>query len=71
MEPSEFRRLQALARKRKTSVADLIRQAVREAYLRPQPDRGAIVDAILGMRIAMPDWASLKDDVERGHAGLP
>jgi hypothetical protein len=71
MEPDEFRRLQALARKRKTSVADLIRQAVREAYLRPQPDRGPIVDAILGMRIAMPDWASLRDDVERGHAGLP
>ena len=36
MEPEEFRRLQALARERRTSVANLIRSAVRDTYLAPQ-----------------------------------
>ena len=43
MEPEEFKRLQRLARRRKTSVADLIRSAVRQAYLAPAPPSGPIV----------------------------
>ena len=71
MEPEEFRRLQSLARKRKTSVANLIRAAVRETYLAPQPERQPIVDAILRMRLTMPDWKELREELDRGHAGLP
>lgn len=70
MEPEEFRRLQALARKRKTSVANLIRSAVRDAYLVPQPDKPLIVDAILAMGLELPDWDHLRDELDRGHAGL-
>lgn len=34
MDPDEFKQLRALARRRKTSVAELIRCAVRESYLK-------------------------------------
>jgi len=70
MEPEEFRRLQALARERKTSVANLIRSAVRDAYLAPVAERGPIVEAILAMRLSMPDWERAHKEIERGHAGL-
>ena len=70
MEPEEFRRLQSLARQRKTSVANLIRSAVRETYLAPQPERRPIVDAILRMQLSVPDWNDVRDELDRGHAGL-
>ena len=70
MEPEEFRRLQSIARKRKTSVANLIRSAVRETYLAPQPERRPIVDAILRMRLSVPDWKDVREELDRGHAGL-
>lgn len=70
MEPEEFRRLQSLARKRKTSVANLIRCAVRETYFVPTPERRPIVDAILRMGLSLPDWDHLREELDRGHAGL-
>jgi predicted aminopeptidase len=70
MEPEEFRRLQALARRRKTSVAHLIREAVRETYLAAEPQKRPIVEAILAMRLALPDWESVREELDRGHAGL-
>ena len=51
MDPDEFRRLRALARRKKTSVAELIRTAVRTVYLTPPPDRKAIVEDILKMNL--------------------
>ena len=71
MEPQEFRRLQAVARRRKTSVAELIRSAVREAYLAPQPERGPIVEAILGMGLPGMGWKRARKEVEAGHADFP
>lgn len=70
MDPEEFRRLRALARQRKTSVAQLIRTAVREAYLRPEPDRKAIVRAILSMDLPAMDWKKVRKEIEAGHAGF-
>jgi len=70
MEPDEYRRLQSLARKRKTSVARLIRSAIRETYRAPQPERRPIVEAILEMKLAVPDWNDLRAELERGHADL-
>jgi len=67
MEPEEFRRLQALARERRTSVANLIRSAVREAYLAPQAEKGPIVEGILAMRLSIPDWKQARKEIERGH----
>ena len=68
MEPAEFRRLKTLARERKTSVAALIRSAVREAYLSPTADREPIVEAIAAMRLPAIDWRRAKNDEAR--AGL-
>jgi hypothetical protein len=70
MDPDEFRRLRALAERRKSSVGELIRAAVREAYLAPQPERQPIVDAILQMRLPKINWRKLKKEIEAGHAGL-
>ena len=50
MDPDEFRQLRALARRKKTSVAELIRTAVRTVYLTAPPDRKAIVEDILKMQ---------------------
>lgn len=71
MEPAEFRKLQAEARRRHTSVADLIRSAVRQVYLSAKPDRSAIVDAIAGMRLPALDWKEVKEEIEAEHADLP
>jgi hypothetical protein len=72
MEPDEFRRLRALARRNKTSVAELIRTAVREKYLTPaQPDRKALVAAIVNMNLGDMDWDKVRSEIEDAHAGLP
>lgn len=71
MEPAEFRRLRALAKERKTSVAALIRSAVRETYLSPTVERGPIVEAIAAMRLPAIDWKRAKSEIEEARAGLP
>ncbi|MGH9402338.1 MAG: CopG family transcriptional regulator [Terriglobia bacterium] len=70
MDPEEFRRLRTLARQRKTSVAQLIRTAVREAYLKTEPDRKTIVQMILDMQLPVMDWKKVRKEIEAGHAGL-
>jgi hypothetical protein len=71
MDPDEFRRLRAVARKRKTSVAELIRSAVRKVYLEEQLDRRPFVEAILSMKLPEINWKRAKKEIEAGHAGLP
>jgi len=71
MDPDEFRRLRAMARQRKTSVAELIRSAVRKVYLESQPDRGAIVEEILSMNLPQITWKEAEKEIQAGHAGLP
>jgi predicted transcriptional regulator len=70
MDPEEFRRLKALAERRHSSMAELIRSAVRQTYLAPQPDRRPIVEAILQMKLPKTDWKKVKKEIEEGHAGL-
>ncbi len=72
MDPEEFRQLRTLARRMDTSVAELIRTAVRANYLRPQrPDRALIVEAILRMKLPGMSWKRARKAIEAGHAGLP
>jgi hypothetical protein len=71
MEPEEFGRLQAEARRRHTSVAELIRSAVRGAYLSREPDRKPIVEAILHMRLPSMEWKRVKKEIEAAHADFP
>lgn len=70
MDPKEFQRLRAIARRRKTSVAELIRSAVRETYLRPQLDRKAIVREIANMNLPVIEWDEARREIEAAHAGL-
>jgi len=71
MEPAEFRKLQEVARRRRTSVAELIRSAVREVYLAPGPERRPVVEAILAMALPRIDWKRAKKEIEDGHADVP
>ncbi|PYT08502.1 MAG: hypothetical protein DMF49_04950 [Acidobacteria bacterium] len=72
MEPEEFHRLRALARRRRTSVDELVRKAVRETYLEPSPDRGPIVEEILRMDLLLDTNVFLYVPAARVHdAGRP
>jgi hypothetical protein len=70
MEPEEFKRLKAEARRRGCSVAELIRSAVRQIYLAPPPEKGHIVDAILSMQLPKMEWERAKKDIESVHENL-
>jgi hypothetical protein len=70
MEPEEYKRLKAEARRRGCSVGELVRLAVRRTYLAPSPEKGPIVDAILGMKLPRIDWKRAKKDIESGHENL-
>jgi hypothetical protein len=70
MDPDEFKQLRALARRRKTSVAELIRCAVRQAYLRAPADRRPLVEAILDLNLPRIEWKKAKKEIEAAHAGL-
>jgi len=71
MEPEDFRQLQAEARRRKTSVAELIRLAVRDAYLTCTPDRRPLVEAILNMDLPVMDWDQIRREIEEVRAHIP
>jgi hypothetical protein len=70
MEPEDFKRLKAEARRRGCSVAELIRSAVRQIYFSPGPEKGPIVNAILEMKLPATDWRFAKKDIEKGHENL-
>jgi len=72
MDPGEHRRLRELARRKKTSVGELIRTAVRERYLKAQKsDPEPIVEAILRMNLPAVSWSRARREIEDGHARLP
>ncbi|MFB3921364.1 MAG: ribbon-helix-helix protein, CopG family [Terriglobia bacterium] len=71
MNPEEFRRLRELARRKKTSVGELVRNAVRATYLKPQnSDRKAIVEAILRMNLPTISWSHARKEIEAAHARI-
>lgn len=70
MDPDEFKRLRAIARRRKTSVAELIRTAVRESYLKSPTERKPLVESILALRLPSIDWKKAKKEIEAAHASV-
>lgn len=71
MDPDEFRCLRAVARRRKTSVAELIREAVRATYLSPPPaERKSVVEAIVQMKLPGMSWKKVRKEIEASHARL-
>lgn len=69
IDAEEFRLLRALARRRKTSVAELIRYAVREFYLKAPADRKRLVEDILNLKLPKIDWRRAKKETETAHVG--
>lgn len=69
MEPDEFRRLRSLARQRKTSIAHLIRRAVRQTYFEPEEAevRKAAVERMLNMNLPVVEWPDAKKEIEAMH----
>jgi hypothetical protein len=43
---------------------------VREVHLKPEPDRNAIVEDILHMKLPAMEWEKVRKEVETGHARL-
>jgi len=68
MNADEWRRLHALARRWKTSVAELIRCAVRQSYLKMPADREPLVEDILNLRLPSINWMKAEKDIEAGHS---
>ena len=68
---NEFKQLRARAPRRKTSVAELIRYAIRVSYIKAPVDRKPLLEAILDLKLPKIDWKKGKKEIEAAHAGLP
>lgn len=69
MEPAEFRRLKGEARRRKTTLAELIRSAVRQVYFAEsdaeRTRRREAFDTILAIQLPFViDWKEAKKEIE-------
>ena len=67
MEPEEYERLRRIARERKVSVAELIRTALRDAFLSSPTKPKAALEEILALRLPVLSWEEIEDEVSRGH----
>ena len=67
MEPVEYQQLADIARDRDCSVADLVREAVREKYFTGTKDKREVVNRIAGFNLPIDeDWDVLKKEIEEG-----
>lgn len=72
MDPEEYGTLERIARAQRVSVAELIRRAVREKYLRANDGKRTAVEDLISMDLPVVDWEELEAEVEEAHdAGLP
>jgi hypothetical protein len=70
MEPEEYARLETEAKRRRISVAKLIRLAIHAAYFANAPEKAPIVEKILSMNLPTMDWSEVRYEIEAGHADL-
>lgn len=72
MDPDEYRRLRDLARRKRVSVGELVRTAVRTTYFEPRSaDKKAALEEILRMNLPVISWRRAKKEIEAGHARVP
>jgi len=72
MNPDEYRRLRDLARRKRVSVGELVRTAVRTTYFEPQSaDKKAALEEILRMNLPVISWRRAKKEIEAEHARIP
>ena len=63
MEPETYHRLEEIARREQTSVAELIRRAVREKYIKDLPGRQAALGEILSLDLPTDRWEDIDEEV--------
>jgi predicted transcriptional regulator len=64
MEPSEYRVLERLARRNRTTVSDLIRSAVEEKFFSREEQRVAAAEAIGALSLDVGEWDELRAELE-------
>lgn len=68
--PDLYRQLESLAEASKTSVANLIRQAVIQQYLlADRKKRLAAVQALRKMDLPVADWPAMEGEIAKGRLG--
>lgn len=69
MEPLEYEQLERIARQRRTSVAELIRRAVRESYLQQPSAEGDPVARLAALQLELPRWEELARELDEAYDG--
>ena len=67
MEPAEYQQLEIRAAREGVSVAELVREAVRERYLNPPPRKAEAAAAIIAMTLPDVNWQDIDLDAEAAH----
>ena len=67
MEPAEYEQLEIRAAHEGVSVAELVREAVRERYLKGSPRKAEAAASIIGMNLPVVDWQDIDRDAEDAH----
>lgn len=63
MDKREYAQLKAIARRKKVSVGELVRTAVRERYLTGPHRRGSIVEGMFRLNLPVDDWEKMERDI--------
>ena len=69
MDPDEYDQLAEVARLAKVSVAELIRRAVRERYLRRPAHARSAVDRLAALSLELPPWDALGEELAEAKDG--
>ena len=67
MEPAEYEQLEVLAAREGVSVADLVREAVRERYLNTPPRKIEVAARITAMALPVAEWEDIDRETENAH----
>ena len=67
MDPAEYEQLEIRAAREGVSVAELVREAVRERYLKASPRKAEAAADIIAMDLPVVDWPDIDRDAESAH----
>lgn len=72
LEPREYAVVERLSREKGTTVSNLIREAVVEAYMPVTGDGARIAEDIAAMNVPVGEWDEIEREIEEAHdGGLP
>ena len=68
--PKLYQQLEKVAKKERTSVAHLIREAAIQRYLLPsRKERLEAIEAIAAMQLPVSDWPQIEREIAEGRSG--